>query len=172
MLRIGVTGHRAFDHVDAVERAVDELLDHLLDGRVAETADGAAVEVWSSLAEGADRIVAARAITRGARLIAVLPLPADDYRTDFETEASIAEFDRLLAVADVVTVTGSSAGGDRTEAYYGAGAEIVRAVDVLVALWDGAPARGHGGTADMVALAHRLGTRVEVVPVVRNGAVR
>ena len=165
MLRIGVTGHRSFEHVDVVERRVDTVLAELANA-------DPEVEIWSSLAEGADRIVAARALALGARLVAVLPLPADDYRRDFATAESNAEFDRLLAAAAVVTVTGTSAGGDRTRAYHRAGDEIVRAVDVLVALWDGGPARGHGGTAEMVALAHRLGTDVEIVPVVRDEAVR
>ena len=171
MLRIGVTGHRSFHHVDAIERRVDVLLAGLVT-EVTDAAAAADVEIWSSLAEGADRIVAERAIAHGARLVAVLPLPADDYRADFETAGSHAQFDRLLDAAALVTVTGPAASEHRTRAYYRAGDAIVRAVDVLVALWDGAAARGHGGTAEMVALARRLGTRVEVVPVVRDGAGR
>jgi hypothetical protein len=35
--------------------------------------------------------------------------------------------------------------------------------DVLLAVWDGRPARGFGGTGDVVAYARRRGVPVEVV---------
>ncbi|MGW1005456.1 hypothetical protein [Streptomyces sp. NPDC002520] len=35
--------------------------------------------------------------------------------------------------------------------------------DELVAVWDGKPAWGHGGTADVVAYAERTGVRVRVL---------
>jgi hypothetical protein len=35
--------------------------------------------------------------------------------------------------------------------------------DVLLAVWDGQPARGPGGTGDVVAYARARGTPVEVV---------
>ena len=41
-----------------------------------------------------------------------------------------------------------------------------------VALWDGEPARGRGGTAEVVELARRRGGRVEIVPVDRPGGPR
>lgn len=162
MLRIGVTGHRSFARTAEVGHAVDRLLQRLMDGR-----DD--VELWSSLAEGADRMVADLAIARGARLVAVLPVADDDYRHDFTTAGSRADFDRLLAVATSVEVTGPDGTGDRTSAYHRAGAAVVGAVDVLVALWDGGPVRGRGGTAEIVELARRAGTRVEVVSVERAG---
>lgn len=174
MLRIGVTGHRTFEGAERVGREIDRALDRVLDG-LAGGSDG--VEIWSSLAEGADRLVAERAMARGARLVVVLPLPADDYRTDFGTEASKVEFDRWCSLADTVTVlgdttsgdttSGDTTSGDRTAAYLAAGAAIVERVDVLVALWDGQPARGRGGTAEVVELAGRRGVPVEVVTVER-----
>ncbi|MEV5731635.1 hypothetical protein AB0N50_38930 [Streptomyces pharetrae] len=45
-----------------------------------------------------------------------------------------------------------------------AGSEIlVGVVDELLAVWDGKPARGYGGTADVVAYAQRQGTAVRVL---------
>lgn len=169
MLRIGVTGHRTFEDAERVGRETDRVLDRLF-AAVAGGSDD--VEIWSSLAEGADRLVAERAMARGARLVVVLPVPADDYRTDFGTEASKAEFDRLSSLADTVTVpgdmtSGDMTSGDRTAAYLAAGAAIVDRVDLLVALWDGEPARGQGGTAEVVELARRRGVPVEVVTVER-----
>ena len=36
-------------------------------------------------------------------------------------------------------------------------------VDTLIAVWDGQPARGYGGTADVVNEARRRGTPVLIV---------
>lgn len=161
MLRIGVTGHRSYDEPDAVAAAVDRTL-----GSVAP--QSGPIEVWSSLAEGADRLVAERAIdTLRATLVVVLPLDPEDYRTDFADPASVEAFDRLLARADRVTVTGADESGHRTSAYRRAGLEVASSVDLLLAVWDGEPARGPGGTAEIVAAARDAGTRVVVVPVTR-----
>jgi len=44
------------------------------------------------------------------------------------------------------------------------GSEIlVGPVDELLAVWDGKPARGYGGTADVVAYAERNGVPVRVL---------
>ena len=45
------------------------------------------------------------------------------------------------------------AADSRTEAYEQAGRYIVEHSDVLLAVWDGLPARGRGGTAEIVAWA-------------------
>jgi hypothetical protein len=59
--------------------------------------------VLSALAEGADRLVAQRVLTRAnARLIVPLPLARDEYMQDFESDESKREFLDLLARADVL----------------------------------------------------------------------
>jgi hypothetical protein len=159
-LRVGVSGHRLLADPVAVAMAVDRVLEQLAPGRH--------VVAVSSLAEGADRIVATRVLARGGRLEAVLPLPADDYTNDFVDAGSRAEFAGLLAAAERVTVVPPDpADPSREAAYARAGSAVLGACDVLLALWDGTPARGRGGTAEVVAEAHAAGRRVEVVPVER-----
>ena len=82
--------------------AVDRTLDHIRGLYPAAT-----FSVMSSLAEGADRLIARAAMNRlGARLYVPLPLPFEVYVQDFgdsstlDHEASIAEFDELLGRAD------------------------------------------------------------------------
>lgn len=163
-LRVGVSGHRRLADPAAVAVAVDRVLDRLHEGRDR----GPDVVAVSSLAEGADRIVATRVLARGGRLEAVLPLPAEDYATDFADAGSRAEFAALLAVADPTTVVPADpADPSREAAYARAGTAVLEACDVLLALWDGAPARGRGGTAEVVAEARSTGRRVEVVTVER-----
>jgi hypothetical protein len=49
------------------------------------------------------------------------------------------------------------------EAHMAAGQALVDRSELVLAVWDGAPARGFGGTADIVAYAHQRGVPVEVV---------
>jgi hypothetical protein len=49
------------------------------------------------------------------------------------------------------------------EAYMAASEYVLDEVDAMVAVWDGGPSGGHGGTADVVAAARRRGLAVTVV---------
>lgn len=147
-LAIGVTGHRLLEDVDRITAGVDEAV-----GRLAGVADGAWTAI-SALAEGADRLVAGRLLDReGTRLIAVLPLPEDDYERDFADRGSRAAFRRLLArAAEVVVVPPQPT---REAAYEAAGLAMLERSDILMAVWDGDEARGRGGTGAIVAEARR-----------------
>lgn len=53
---------------------------------------------------------------------------------------------------------------ESTSEAHQAGSEIlVGLVDELIAVWDRKPARGYGGTADVVAYAKRTGVPVRVL---------
>ncbi len=110
----------------------------------------------SALAEGADRLVARVALERGIPLTAVLPLAAEDYEQDFDSEGSRREFRALLDASDVVELGETSEAGEfvtgpeRDERYAAAGAFIATHCQVLVALWDGNTPGKRGGTAEIV----------------------
>lgn len=146
-LRIGVTGHRILAERERVVAGIEMAL-----GRIEARFPGRALVVVSGLAEGADRLVAEAVLGRpGSRLVAVLPMPRSDYLSDFGTPESRTEFLRLLgAAAEVVELPSSSS---RTEAYAAANERLLDGLDVLVTVWDGAGARGQGGTAEVVAHA-------------------
>src|SRR5215813_2591306 len=107
-LVIGVTGHRDLrdEDVPRLEREITAIIgglrrDYL--GRDGETP----IVVLSSLAEGADRLVTRVALAHGARLVAPMPMPIDEYRCDFEPglkAGNAAEFDALLAQALAIPV--------------------------------------------------------------------
>jgi hypothetical protein len=161
VLRIGVVGHRTIDDPAAVAREVRRAL-RMADSRVLPEGGHtgpASLEVFSALAEGADRL-AARVLLEepGATLVAVLPLARDDYMTDFVSPSSRAEFLELLEVAARVEEAGPAA--SREESYERAGRAIVDASDVMLAMWDGKPSRGRGGTAEIVDYARGSGVPV------------
>lgn len=86
-----------------------------------------------------------------SRLDVVLPLEKGDYLQDFETSESKAEFEELLSRARRVKQLPPTA--SRNEAYAQVGRYVVDHCDVLFALWDGKPAAGQGGTAEIVRYA-------------------
>jgi hypothetical protein len=144
VVRVGVSGHRLLPEGRDVElvATVDAVLDDLGDPGT----------VVSSVAEGADRLVAWRGLRRpGWELVVVLPMEPDDYAADFATAESRDEFTRLLNAATEIDQVVAAA--DRTAAYLAAGVRVLERSDALLAVWDGRPARGRGGTAEIVARA-------------------
>jgi hypothetical protein len=155
-LRIGVFGHRGIssDH-RGLMRAVGDVLAAITDipesTRVKYTHVRTGLAVVSSLAEGADRILARAILARkGTRLEVVLPMDRDDYSSDFRSPGSRDDFDDLMdkGTVDVVGPTKS-----RKHAYESAGEAVVDRSDVVIAVWDGKRARGRGGTAESYASA-------------------
>jgi hypothetical protein len=148
-LVIGATGHRDLRDEDLphLKRAVVEVIDRLKRDYLQGDSETPII-VLSSLAEGADRLIAQVALDLGARLIAPLPMPPDEYRRDFEPglkPGAAAEFDRLLArsvAAPVVRYAdGNTPDNVREESkralqYREVGIFIVRHCHVLIALWN------------------------------------
>jgi hypothetical protein len=153
-LIVGVTGHRPNRLGDAdgdfLRNRIASVLRALGDSRT-----GDSKTLLSALAEGADRIVAREALNLGFRLEAVLPLGQPEYEKDFRSDESLAEFRELLARSDAVyELSGSGATREsRDSAYDGVGRGILERADALVAVWDGRPARGEGGTAEVLGNA-------------------
>jgi hypothetical protein len=153
---IGVTGHRRLDPepwlTGQIRSAIQEI------ARTASPPMHAplALTVLSPLAEGADRLIAKEVLKfPGSRLEVVLPMEKDDYMQDFDTAASRQEFEELLSQA--VTIRRVSFNGSRPEVYDLVGRYVVEQCHVLIALWDGTPAGGEGGTAGTVDYARKTG---------------
>lgn len=151
MTAIGVTGHRFLAEIDKLAASVDEAL-----AKVQQAFPGQPMVVISSLAEGADRLVAHRVLMGfQGRLVVPLPLPQADYMKDFPSAQSQQEFLNLLRQADEVVELPPTA--NRDAAYEAAGRYVLDRCDALMALWDGQGAQGQGGTGEMVALARQRG---------------
>ena len=164
-LVIGVTGHRDLreEDIEELKRKVGQVFDGIAKDYLA--AGGATpLVVLSSLAEGADQLVASVALERGVILIAPLPMPLEEYRKDFQfglAPNALSEFDRLLARAaaapEMPLLHGATIEALRDDArrraiqYREAGLYIVRHCQILLALWDGDESDVKtGGTAEIV----------------------
>jgi len=171
VLRVGVTGHRpgglAAAHPEELDQRIDSVLTCLEEaveavaGERLYSNEPPCLRIVSSLAEGADRIVAHRALGMGFELQCPLPFHRDEYEKDFDNAESRREYRNLLHRAtSVFELDGSHERGP--EAYLAVGRLLTTHCDVLIAVWDGKPATGVGGTGQVVEEALLLG-----VPVVR-----
>jgi hypothetical protein len=113
----------------------------------------------SSLAKGADQLFA-EAILR-AQLPLEAVIPCADYESTLTDLNDLAAYRRLLRMSTKVETLPYDKPSQR--AYLAAGKRIVDTSDLLVAIWDGQPATGLGGTADIVAYAKTLHRPVFVI---------
>lgn len=149
-----MTGHRTLTDEASLRQAVGEVL-----AVIGRRHPDRRLRILSSLAEGADRLVADVARREfDAELSVILPMPEADYVADFPQRESVAHFRDLLAAATAIETLPLQE--RREDSYARAGAAVVEGCDVLVAVWDGLPARGSGGTAQVVDLARRRGLDV------------
>lgn len=150
MIRIGVTGHRHLPpDVDAAATVM--VREHL-------GPHGCEMVGVSCLADGPDTAFAESVVAAGAPLEVIVP--AQRYREALPREHH-PTYDRLLSRA--VLVHELEHRESTSEAHMDAGRLLVERCDRLVAVWDGEPARGPGGTADVVAHARALSRPVSVL---------
>lgn len=151
VLPIGFTGHRRLPDEAASRAVLHEFL------RAYKASTPAIVYGVSSAAAGGDLLFAESCLELGIPLRILLPMPAEEFRDDFDPEGwSRAQGVMVRAIS--VEVTGE--GGDRPERYYECGIRTVQQSRLLVALWDGEDARGRGGTAEIVDFADKVGRPV------------
>lgn len=163
-LRLGVTGHRPGDRLPAAEtdriaREIASILDRLKQAagdaarRHSAVLDDAEPQLTllCALAEGADRIAAEQALAKGWRLDVVLPFEAALYEEDFASAESKSTFRQLFGkAASVFCLAMAPEAASRPRAYQTAGHVTLDNADLLLAVWDGDPPRGAGGTAELV----------------------
>lgn len=139
-LRIGISGHQELP-AQAEDFARRSLVKFLSERKV---------ELGiSSLAEGADQLFSRVILEAGVSLKVIVPCA--DYERAFNTPEALHGYRELLSSASHVEYL--TYGEPSERAFLAAGHSIVDQVDLLVAVWDGRPAKGLGGTADIVEYA-------------------
>ena len=152
MTVVGCTGHQSLSrHTraairDAISARLRQLHDDDLEG-------------ICSLAVGADQVFARALLATGGDLHVIVP--SADYASTFQTPEDRANYTELLACSASSEELPFAAPTER--AFMAAGREVADRSDVLFAIWDGAPAAGLGGTADIVRYAKDHGKPVEVI---------
>lgn len=150
--RIGCSGHQGLPPATA------ELVDHGIRDYLDRHAGSYLIGV-TMLGPGADQLFAQAVLDVGGYLYLVVP--AEKYRDSFEDEDARHGYDELAARRSYLERLEYDESTE--EAHMAGGRAVVDNSDVLVAVWDGEPSRGLGGTADVVAYARERGVPVEVI---------
>lgn len=147
---VGVTGHRpnrlGMHEAQVQRRCMDAL------AAIARGARGATLVGVTALAEGADRAFAHAVLTTRYRLDCILPFDGRDYETTFADPLGVPVYRQLLTQAAHVEALGGTL-AEADAAYVDVGQRIIDVSDLLIAVWDGAPAEGRGGTPGVIAMA-------------------
>ncbi len=150
-LAIGFTGHRVLDDEAKCRKSIFDFLEQ----RKASTS--AVVYGISSVAVGGDLLFAESCIQLSLPLCILLPLPLEEFRKDFD-EINWSRAEQVMIKAASVEVAGGNQ--TRAECYYECGIETVQQSRLLLALWNGGPSQGLGGTENVVSFARGLGKPV------------
>ncbi|WP_040812473.1 hypothetical protein [Nocardia concava] len=154
MTSVAITGHRG------LPAGTLALVDRALRLEVAlRIRPGASDLVGvSCLADGPDSLFAQAVLDAGGRLIAVVP--ARSYRASLPTSHHPI-YDHLVAAATRIIELDRDTSDP--EAHQAGSLRMLDESDELLAVWDGLPARGYGGTADVVVTARERGLPVTVI---------
>lgn len=150
MTVIGATGHQRLP-----AGVTSFLIDHV---RATVRSCQPPLCVVSSLAAGADQLVAHVVLEEGGGLQAIVPSAGYEATLDAD---DLHSYEELLTQAAEITRLEFDEPSEA--AYWAAGKEIVARCDLLVAIWDGRPARGLGGTGDVIDYARTSGKDVRVI---------
>jgi hypothetical protein len=164
-LVVGFTGHRHLHDAGIVHKAIVQALD----GLAARAPNLAGV---SSAAVGGDTLFAEEMLRRERPIRVVLPFPVLRFEEDFagDPDAWARSLAIIRAAAALEVVPPSQGEKDpATAAYMEAGVRTVDHCHVLIAVWDGQPVQGPGGTADVVAYADAIGRPVILIDPASGG---
>lgn len=146
-LKIAVTGHRRILISEELENSIIAILVNLIDQF--EESD---IYMLCPLAEGSDQLVAklAKRFSR-IKLVVPLPLPMDEYLSDFDSDFSKQEFFDLQKNANHIYTLPTVQ--DHQFAYHNLGKYLVNECDCLLSIWNGKYTNKIGGTGDVVKMA-------------------
>lgn len=146
---VGITGHQRLDNPSDwqwVEREINNVLSRL---------PGPVIGI-TSLAIGADQLFARSILKHHGTLEVIVPFA--DYERTFTDSLSRFKYNELLFAASQVDVLEQP--GSDEESFFAAGKAVVDRSDFIIAVWNGRPAKGLGGTADIVRYAQKQGKEV------------
>jgi hypothetical protein len=158
LAKLRATIREVLEHIGDAVRGVALTHGASFDTRDGET-DRSHLRVVSALAEGADLWVTDEALKLGYELQCPLPFSREDYAEDFVDPASRQEFRDILRRASAVFELDGEIHREQgvrkpaDAAYEAVGSAVLNQTDLLVAVWDGKPAQGRGGTATVVEQA-------------------
>lgn len=156
-MKTGITGHQDLGPDENVERVARTMRTVVQGYRVSEG--------FTCLARGADQLYTD--ILRQLGLPFVVVIPCENYASVFVSAIDRKRFERLLGLASRTVLLPFPEPSET--AFYEAGKRVVDLSEAVIAAWDGKPARGLGGTGDIVRYALSKGRKVMQIDPVSGG---
>jgi hypothetical protein len=161
-LKIGISGKRKINGSDKT------ILANRIENNIRQILKQSGVNDfvgYTSLAIGADTIFA-EVVTNVFKmpLVAVLPMPLNEYEKDFE-EQDVVVLDHFLKTAskvDTVTESIPANQDERNDAYFNAGKFIADNCNEMIFVWDELKPNGKGGTAEVIGYCSEIKNKVPV----------
>lgn len=166
MVKIGIIGHRNLQDEHQVEEQIENKIQELLSARKAIE-----FEAYSSIAYGADTLFVRVAEKHKAKIKLILPFPKAEYKETFVTENSekteerLNEFEKLCEryIPEIVNEEIPKNEAERNQNYFDCGKALIDKSEVLIAIWDGFPVDGIGGTAQILEYAYSEKKEVHII---------
>ncbi len=147
-MKIGITGHQDIGSSADVAWVIEQLR-ALID----QSTLSAGI---TSLAVGSDQLYATL-LTEHQKPFTAL-IPCRYYERTFATAQNLAHYQSLLKqAAEVVYLPFDD---PSEEAFWAAGKQMADNADSVIAIWNGLPAKGLGGTGDVVRYCRETGKKV------------
>ena len=144
---IGFSGHRHLAHPGTGQAITDAL------AALCGSEGRPPLSALSSTAIGADFLFLEACEQLRVPVEILLPFPVEEFARDFTPEEWKTAEAHLARAAQTRIFSGE----ERPGAYLTCGKAIVKGCDLFMVLWNGEPAAGVGGTAELVAHARELG---------------
>jgi len=156
-MKAGITGHQNIGNPETVVWVAENLKQALAQYRIQHG--------FTSLAIGADQLFAEILGEHHIPYTAVLP--CREIEKTFQTPAHLENYRRLLqnaAARETLNFTEPA-----EIAFFEAGKRVVDLADLVIAVWNGQPAKGLGGTGDAVKYAlSRKKSVLHINPITRE----
>ena len=140
-MKAGITGHQNLGDAETVAWVMTSLKNAIVQNNVQHG--------FTSLAIGADQLFAQILHDKNIPYTAVLP--CREIEKTFKTSVDLENYRRLLKNATEVETLDFIEPSE--SAFFEAGKRVVDLADIVIAVWNGQPAKGLGGTADAVKYA-------------------
>lgn len=147
---IGFSGHQGL--TDQTEKSVNDQIRSILGGM------DSPIVGYCSLAEGADQLFAQSVLSLGGSLVVVVP--CKNYESTFD-DSFLRSYKLLSEQARKLIELDFDEPSE--EAFWSAGKRVVDETEKLIAVWNGKPAAGLGGTGDVVKYARDNDREVTVI---------
>jgi hypothetical protein len=154
-VRLGITGHQ--DIEPNARGWIEQMMNREIEKFKASFGS-------TCLARGADQIFAGALVQKSIPFEAVIA--CDNIERSFTSEQDIQKFRGFLSIAHQIIRLNYPY--PSAEAFFEASTRMVDRVNAVIAVWDGRPAQGFGGTADVVNYAVERGVKIaHLNPVLR-----